>query len=78
MSPCCLPFLLISVLTIAMGAFLALNPSLAIKIQIKFYEKINWRVEPISMQKEIRNTRAMGIFIIIFVLFAAIFKLSMR
>jgi len=33
------------------------------EIQKKFYEKINWRIEPISMQKEIRNTKIMGAFL---------------
>jgi hypothetical protein len=46
------------------GVFLFLKPALAIKIQIKFYEWINWRIEPISLQKEIRNTRVMGLFLL--------------
>jgi len=33
-------------------------------MQKKFYAKINWRIEPISMQKEIRNTKIMGIFLV--------------
>ena len=48
---------------LAIGVFLCLKPALAIKIQIKFYEKINWRMEPVSMEKEIRNTRIMGLFL---------------
>ena len=36
------------------------NPDLAIKIQKKFYELINWHITPISMRKEIRNTRILG------------------
>jgi len=47
------------------GFFLFLNPTLAIEIQKKFYEKINWRIEPISMQKEVRNTKIMGLFLIV-------------
>jgi hypothetical protein len=35
-----------------------------IEIQRKFYEKINWKVEPVSMEKEIRNTRIMGLFLV--------------
>ena len=57
-------FLPISVISISLGFFLFLNPSLTIEIQKKFYEKINWRIEPISMQKEIRNTKIMGLFLI--------------
>lgn len=47
----------------SIGLFLFLRPALAIKIQKRFYEKINWRIEPISMPKEIRNTKIMGLFL---------------
>ena len=58
------PILFLSVLAcLVIGAFLYLKPALAIKIQIKFYEKINWRMEPVSMEKEIRNTKIMGLFL---------------
>ena len=58
------PILFLFVFTcLAIGVFLCLKPALAIKIQIKFYEKINWRMEPVSMEKEIRNTRIMGLFL---------------
>ena len=46
------------------GLFLFRNPGRAIEVQIRFYEKINWRMEPISMQKEIRNTKIMSLFLI--------------
>jgi len=46
------------------GIMLFVRPVLVIGLQQKFYEKINWRMEPISMQKEIRNTRIMGVFLI--------------
>lgn len=36
------------------------NPSLAIGIQKKFYELINWQIIPISMKKEVRNTKILG------------------
>jgi hypothetical protein len=39
------------------------RPELAIEIQKRFYAKINWRIEPVSMPKEIRNTRIMGWFL---------------
>lgn len=57
--------ILISVISILIGFFLFLNPALAIEIQRKFYERINWRIEPISMHKEIRNTRIMGLFLVV-------------
>lgn len=61
-----LPILILfSLASLCLGIFLILKPYLAIQIQKKFYEKINWRMEPISVEKEIRNTRAMGWFLII-------------
>ncbi len=57
--------LLISLASIIIGLFLVINPAAAIEVQRRFYEKINWRIEPISMQKELRNTKIMGIFLII-------------
>jgi hypothetical protein len=48
------------------GLFIYSRPAKAIEIQKSFYEKINWRIEPISMHKEIRNTAAMGLFLLIF------------
>ena len=56
--------ILFSTINVLIGFFLFLNPASTIEIQKKFYEKINWRIEPISMQKEIRNTKIMGLFLI--------------
>jgi hypothetical protein len=47
------------------GVFLMINPSLAIEIQRRFYARLNWRIEPISLKKELRNTRIMGFLLII-------------
>jgi len=55
--------LLIPAASMLAGLFIFFNPALVIEIQRKFYEKINWRIEPISMKKEIRNTRIMGLFL---------------
>jgi len=57
--------ILISVIGIIIGLFIFLKPELAIEIQKKFYEIINWRIEPISMPKEIRNTKIMGMFLVV-------------
>lgn len=56
--------ILFSFSAIVIGFVLFLNPAFAIEMQRRFYEKINWRIEPISMQKEIRNTKIMGLFLI--------------
>ncbi len=58
----------ISVINTLIGFFLILKPALVIEIQKKFYERINWRIEPVSVKKEIRNTRIMGLFLIVITL----------
>ncbi|MCQ9205758.1 MAG: hypothetical protein NG737_05550, partial [Omnitrophica bacterium] len=58
----------VSVFSLGIGVFLIIKPDLAIEIQRIFYEKINWKMEPISMEKEIRNTKIMGLFLIIAVI----------
>jgi hypothetical protein len=55
------------------GLFFLLGPSQLIELQRKFYEKINWRIEPVSLPKEIRNTRIMGLIILVFIAAALIF-----
>ncbi|MEK6563652.1 MAG: hypothetical protein AABZ65_01325 [Candidatus Omnitrophota bacterium] len=37
--------------------------------------RINWRIEPVSMPKEIRNTKLMGVFLIIAALAGSVFFL---
>ncbi|MFH1655052.1 MAG: hypothetical protein ABH954_00365 [Candidatus Omnitrophota bacterium] len=51
--------------SILVGIFLFFQPTWAIDLQRKFYEKINWRMEPINLKKEIRNTKTMGLFAIV-------------
>jgi hypothetical protein len=62
-------------LTLPIGLFLFLNPHQALEIQKRFYAAINWRIEPISLSKEIRNTRIIGLFLIFVSLLAAPFFL---
>ena len=52
------------------------KPGAVIELQRKFYEKINWRIEPISMPKEIRNTRLMGIFLVLVTFLTIIYILN--
>ncbi|MFQ5952398.1 MAG: hypothetical protein ACE5JK_03230 [Candidatus Omnitrophota bacterium] len=63
----------VSIIVVIFGCFLFFRPKLVIELQIKFYEKINWRIEPLSMQKEIRNTRIMGLFVIAMMLVIVIY-----
>ena len=57
----------------AIGLFVFFRPAAAIEFQRLFYEKINWRIEPISMAKEIRNTKIMGLFLVIISIVAIFF-----
>ena len=65
--------ILLSVLSAGAGLFIFFKPDLAIEIQKRFYAKINWRIEPISMPKELRNTRIMGIFLLALAVVTLIF-----
>jgi len=61
-----LPILILfSTIGLAVGAFMVINPHQSIEIQRRFYCHINWKIEPISMSREIRNVRIMGWFLII-------------
>lgn len=53
--------IIFSVAGIAFGLFMICNPDLIIKIQIKSAAKSNWRMEPISMEKELKKMKVQGI-----------------
>jgi hypothetical protein len=55
------------------GLSLFFKPSVVITIQKNFYARINWRIEPISMAKELRNTKIMGLCLVAFALLAFIY-----
>ena len=57
--------IVISIASAVMGVVFAAAPRKTINAQIAFYRLINWNVEPISWEKEIRNTRIMGILAIL-------------
>ena len=58
-------FISIKIITVILaflnGLICLTNPHLAIKLQQRFYERINWKIEPINLAKELRNTRIMGL-----------------
>jgi hypothetical protein len=64
---------LLIVFSAGAGWFMLLKPALAIELQRRFYAKINWRMEPISMQKELRNTKIMGAFLFVFAIATLIY-----
>jgi len=54
-----------AVISTIFGALVAWKPKKTIDIQIALYRPFNWKIEPISMEKEIRNTRIMGLAVLI-------------
>lgn len=67
----------IAILTPVPSLFLGLlylfKPGLIIEMQKKFYAMFNWNLEPISMPKEVRNTRIMGALLATIALIAVIY-----
>jgi hypothetical protein len=57
--------LTVVVIAIAFGGLVAWKPKKVIEIQIALYRPFNWKIEPISMEKEIRNTRIMGMAVLV-------------
>ena len=68
-------FILIAVGSLILGFFIFAYPLWAIEFQKRFYRFINWNIEPVSMECEIHNTKAMGLFLMIFVLGVVIYAI---
>jgi len=66
-------FIIVVAFALLFGAFVYTNPEKIIDIHKKFYSLINWRMEPISVPKEIRSTKRMGLFLILFTLICCIY-----
>jgi hypothetical protein len=68
--------LTVAFIALLLGALIAWKPEKVIKIQIAFYRTINWKMEPISMAKEIANTRIMGLALAILAVLAMVYILT--
>jgi len=66
-------FISVVLFALLFGIFVYTNPEKIIDIHKKFYVLINWRMEPISILKEIRSTKRMGLFLILFTLISCIY-----
>lgn len=73
-----LVFIMVILFSFCIGFSLVIKPAIAIEIQRRFYASINWKIEPVSMQKEIRNTRIMGWFLIVFLIATLFFIIAKR
>ena len=60
-------------IAIILGGLIAWKPKKTIEIQTALYRPFNWKLEPISMEKEIRNTRIMGLTALILGILALIY-----
>jgi len=69
--------LTVVVMAIVFGALIAWKPKKAIDIQIALYRPFNWKIEPISMEREIKNTRTMGLTVLILGILALIYILML-
>ena len=56
----------ISLIGLIIGALLIFKTSLMIELQRVLYAQMNWKIEPISLPKELRTLRAMGLCTVIF------------
>jgi hypothetical protein len=56
---------MVSTVAILFGALIAWKPRKVIDLQTALYRPFNWKLEPISMEKEIRNTRLMGLALVV-------------
>ena len=70
--------ILLSITGLGIGIFIFRRPDSAIEIQRKFYARINWKIEPTLMEREVRNTRIMGLFLIIFSLATLLFTFAFK
>lgn len=66
-------FLILFFVIGGLGLFIFKKPKAALELQRRFYARINWRIEPVDMQKELHNTRLMGAFLMAISFFGLIF-----
>jgi len=59
-----------SYLAIMIGLRLMLRPESLVSFQIVFYRVCNWNMQPISMEKELRNMRATGYLMVVISIFS--------
>ncbi len=57
--------ILVASLTFFLGILIAFFPQKVIQLQIVAYRCVNWTAEPVSLEKEVRNTRLIGFLLIL-------------
>jgi len=66
-------FMILTFFGLNFGLFIFMKPKETFAIQKKFYAFLNWNIEPISLEKEIRNTKIMGVILISYIIFACVY-----
>ena len=67
--------LTVVVIATIFGALVAWKPKKTINTQTALYRPFNWKLEPIDIEKEIRNTRIMGLTVLILGILAFVYIL---
>ena len=57
-------FSIVAIMCLTQGLICIIKPSHGIETQRRLAQKMNWKMEPINMKLELRNTRAMGVVLI--------------
>ncbi|UCG35295.1 MAG: hypothetical protein JSW17_00405 [Candidatus Omnitrophota bacterium] len=60
-----IPLILLAIVSLGVGILYSSRPEVAIEWQRRAYEACNWRLEPISLEKELRNMKNMGKFLVL-------------
>ena len=56
---------IVGLFSIASGLTFIMRPKTAIESQIAFYRRINWKMEPVSWEKEITTTKIIGVLTVL-------------
>ena len=65
--------IMLIIVGIIVGVLMFFYPVSVMRMQVKFYEMINWRIEPISLQKEFKRTKYSGLYLVVLCLFAILY-----
>jgi hypothetical protein len=58
---------------VIVGVLVFFYPVSLMRFQVKFYELINLRIEPISLQKEFNSSRRAGLYLVVLSILSGIY-----
>jgi hypothetical protein len=58
------------------GLLVFFYPVSVMRMEVKVFEKINWRIEHISLQKEFNRIKYTGVYLVALCLFASVYMLN--